>query len=130
MGKIIYLISALKTIDWVTIVGFIVSLGFMFYITFIINDCEDNLHYYNSEERIKYYTQKYNQYVKIRKKIMIFMLICILSQVLIPSKKEMYAIALTKDYKVEDMYQMSKEEIKDSIDYLFDKIYELKSEGL
>lgn len=126
MGKIIYLISVLKTIDWLTIVGFIVGLGFIFYITSIIKECEKNIHYYNSEERIKFYTQQCNDNIKIRKKIIACVLICVLLQALIPSKEEMYAIALTKNYKVEDMYKMTKGEIRDNIDYLFKKIDELK----
>ena len=129
MGKIIYLISVLKTIDWLTVVGFIIGAGVVFYLTFEIEDDERNMSY-NIETRKEFYIQEYNKHLKARKITIVTMLICVLLQVLIPSKKEMYAIALTKDYKVEDIYQMSKEEIKDSVDYLFDKIYELKSKGL
>lgn len=125
MGKIIYLISVLKTIDWLTILGFVIGVGFIFYITYMIEDSEDRISWYN-EERKEFYTQKYNYYIKIRKKIIVFMLVCILLQVLIPKKEEMYAIALTKNYKVEDMYKMTKSEIRDNIDYLFKKIEELK----
>lgn len=125
MGKIIYLISVLKTIDWLTIFGFVIGVGVVFYITYQIEDSEDKISWYN-EERKEFYTQKYNYYIKIRKKIIVFMLICILLQVLIPKKEEMYAIALTKNYKVEDMYKMTKGEIRDNIDYLFKKIEELK----
>lgn len=125
MGKIIYLISVLKTIDWLTILGFVIGVGFIFYITYMIEDSEDRISWYN-EERKEFYTQKYNYYIKIRKKIIVFMLICILLHVLIPNKEEMYAIALTKNYKVEDMYKMTKSEIRDNIDYLFKKIEELK----
>lgn len=125
MGKIIYLISVLKTIDWLTILGFVIGVGVVFYITYQIEDSEDRISWHN-EERKEFYTQKYNYYIKIRKKIIVFMLICILLQVLIPKKEEMYAIALTKNYKVEDMYKMTKGEIRDNIDYLFKKIEELK----
>lgn len=58
MGKIIYLISVLKTIDWLTILGFVIGVGFIFYTTFIIEDCEDNLRFSNNEERKKSYAQK------------------------------------------------------------------------
>ena len=64
--------------------------------------------------------------MKTRKIAIIVMLICVLLQVLIPAKEEMYAVALTKDYKVGDMYKMTKDEIRDNIDYLFKKIEELK----
>lgn len=52
--------------------------------------------------------------------------ISIIGLVLIPNKEEMYMIALTKDYEVEDVYSMTKEEIKGNIDYVFKKIEELK----
>lgn len=100
MGKIIYLISVLKTIDWLTIVGFVIGVGFIYYITFIIKECEKNIRYYNSEERIKFYTQQCNDNIKIRKKIIVFVLMCVLLQVLIPAKEEMYAIALTKTIRL------------------------------
>lgn len=126
MGRIIYLISVLKTIDMLTILGFVIGVCFIFYTTFIIEDCEDNLRYSNNEERKEIYTQKYNDNIKIRKKAIVFILICVFLQALIPAKEEMYAIALTKNYKVEDMYKMTKGEIRDNIDYLFKKIEELK----
>lgn len=125
MGKIIYLISVLKTIDALTILGFVIGIGVVFYTTLIIGDCEERITWCNGERK-ESYTQKYNDNIKIRKKIIVFMLICILLQVLIPKKEEMYAIALTKNYKVEDMYKMTKGEIRDNIDYLFKKIDELK----
>ena len=37
-------------------------------------------------------------------------------------------IALTKDYDKEELYQMSKNEIKDSVDYIFDKLEGLKND--
>lgn len=128
MGKIIYLISVLKTIDMLTILGFVIGVGFIFYTTFIIEDCEDNMRFYRNEELKEFYTQKHNYNIKFRKKTIVFMLICVLLQVLIPKKEEMYAIALTKNYKVEDVYKMTKEEIKGCIDYFFDRIKELEDE--
>lgn len=126
MGKVIYLISVLKTIDWLTILGLVTGVGFIIYTTYVIEDCRDTLRYYNSEESKELYMQKYNDNVKIRKVVVFFILGCVLLQVLIPSKEEMYAIALTKNYKVEDMYKMTKSEIRDNIDYLFKKIEEMK----
>lgn len=109
-----------------TILGFVIGVGVVFYTTYIIEDCEDYMSYSYNEERNEFYTQKYNYNIMFRKKIIVFMLICVLLQVLIPKKEEMYAIALTKNYKVEDMYKMTKGEIRDNIDYLFKKIEELK----
>ena len=98
-----------------TILGFVIGVGFIFYTTYMIEDSEERISWYN-KERNEFYTQKYNGYIKIRKKIIVFMLVCVLLQALIPSKEEMYAIALTKNYKVEDMYKMTKSEIRDNID--------------
>lgn len=125
MGKIIYLISVLKTIDMLTILGFVIGVGVILYITYQIEDSEDRITWYN-KERKEFYTQKYNYYIKIRKKIIVFMLICILLQVLIPKKEEMYAIALTKNYEIEDISKMSKKEIQSTVDYIFEKMEELK----
>ena len=125
MGKIIYLISVLKTIDWLTIIGLIIGAGVVFYLTFEIEDDERNTRYHVGEMK-EFYIQKYNEHLKTRKIAIIVMLICVLLQVLIPAKEEMYAVALTKDYKVGDMYKMTKDEIRDNIDYLFKKIEELK----
>ena len=125
MGKIIYLISVLETIDWLTIVGFIIGAGVVIYLTFEIEDDERNTQYHIGEMK-EFYIRKYNEHLKTRKIVIIVMLICALLQVLIPAKEEMYAVALTKDYKVSDMYKMTKDEIRDNIDYLFKKIEELK----
>lgn len=127
MGKIIYLISVLKTIDWLTIVGFIIGAGVVFYLTFEIEDDERNTRYHMGEMK-EFYIQKYNEHLKTRKIAIIVMLICVLLQVLIPAKEEMYLIALTKDYDKEDIYQMSKNEMKDSVDYIFDKLEGLKND--
>lgn len=48
----------------------------------------------------------------------------------IPGKEEMYMMALTKDYKAEDIYNMSKTEIRSTIDYVFEKFDETKEEDL
>lgn len=66
---------------------------------------------------------------KIHLKIIGILLgISLVGMVLIPNKEEMYMIALTKDYEVEDVYSMTKEEIKGNIDYVFKKIEELKND--
>lgn len=39
-------------------------------------------------------------------------------------------MALTKDYKAEDIYNMSKTEIRSTIDYVFEKFDETKEEDL
>lgn len=59
----------------------------------------------------------------------VFLVISTLATALIPSKEEMYMMALTKDYEAEDVYKMTKGEIKGSIDYVFDRVKELKNEN-
>lgn len=56
----------------------------------------------------------------------ILWIIIVISTILIPNKKEMYLIALTKNYEIEDVSKMSKKEIESTVDYVFEKIEELK----
>lgn len=58
----------------------------------------------------------------------VFFVISIAATIFIPSKEEMYMMALTKGYEAEDVYKMTKDEIKGSIDYVFDRVKELKDE--
>lgn len=52
--------------------------------------------------------------------------ISLLFKIITPSKEDFLIIAMTKDYKPEQVYQMTKDEIKNSIDYLFKQIKEIK----
>lgn len=61
----------------------------------------------------------------MRKNIKISIIISLtglLVTTLIPSKQDMYAIALTKDVEVGQIYELSKEELKSGIDYFFEKL--------
>lgn len=118
MGKLIYLISVLNGIDalslalsWITIplTVFIIC----FYV--VGNELED-------EAKMKH------DIANIITKGVFVLAISIITTVLIPNKEEMYLIALTKDYDKEELYQMSKNEIKDSVDYIFDKLEGLKND--
>ena len=118
MGKLIYLVSLLYGIDglslalcWLTIpVTVFVICGYI-----VVNESED-------ENKIK------TDLAKIISKGILVLVISIVTTVLIPSKEEIYLIALTKDYTKEEVYQMSKSELKDSVDYVFDKLEGLKND--
>lgn len=63
---------------------------------------------------------------KIAKTSIIILSISLLFKIITPSKEDFLIIAMTKDYKPEQVYQMTKDEIKNSIDYLFKQIKEIK----
>lgn len=44
-------------------------------------------------------------------KIFVLWIIIVISTILIPNKKEMYLIALTKNYEIEDIGKMSKKKL-------------------
>lgn len=117
MGKIIYLISVLDRVGSISVVLLILSTLVLFIAGWIYFDTVDILD--DDEEKC------IKGFLKVAG---IFFLISILPTVLIPAKEEMYMIALTKDYQVEDVYRMTKEEIKGSIDYVFDRIKELEND--
>lgn len=115
MGKTIYLISILDKINKISFVlvallaaVLIFGISFYFYQTGTVLDSEEKA------------------LVRFLKIVGVFLGISLIGLVMIPKKEEMYMIAFTKDYEVEDMYMMTKEEIKGSIDYVFKKIEELK----
>lgn len=115
MGKTIYLISILDNINKISIVFvalltavLIFGISFYFHQTGTVVDSEEKT------------------LLRFLKIVGVFWGISLIGLVMIPKKEEMYMIAFTKDYEVEDMYMMTKEEIKGSIDYVFKKIEELK----
>lgn len=54
------------------------------------------------------------------------LLLLLLLSLLAPSKEDFLVIALTKNYTSEQIYSMTKEEIKSSIDYLVKQIKEIQ----
>lgn len=117
MSRIIYLISVLDKISNFALLFLILSIGVLFIGGWFYLDTTEMLS--DSEEK------SVKRFLKVAG---IFFVVSTLATVLIPSKEEMYMMALTKDYKVEDVYRMTKEEIKGSIDYVFDRIKELKND--
>lgn len=115
MGRTIYLISILDKINKISFVlvallATVLIFGIVFYF-------DNTGTWLDSEEKAL---------VRFLKIVGVFWGISLVLLVMIPKKEEMYMIALTKDYEVEDVYSMTKDEIKGSVDYVFKKIEELK----
>lgn len=119
MGKIIYLISVLSGIR---VVSFILLVLIPIVVGVVIGYLFDNLCFLKGDER-KRYEKKLKNTTLI---FSILWLIILISTILIPNKKEMYLIALTKNYEIEDIGKMSKKEIQSTVDYVFEKMDELK----
>lgn len=119
MGKIIYLISVLSGIR---VVNFILLVLIPLVVGFIIVYSYDEIFLLKGDEQ-----KRFEKKMKITAlKIFALWLIIVISTILIPNKKEMYLIALTKNYEIEDINKMSKKEIQSTVDYVFEKIEELK----
>lgn len=119
MGKIIYLISVLSGIR---IVNFILLVLIPLVVGFIIVYSYDEIFLLKEDER-KRHEKKLKDATLI---FSILWIIIVISTILIPNKKEMYLIALTKNYEIEDINKMSKKEIQSTVDYVFEKMEELK----
>lgn len=119
MGKIIYLISVLSGIR---VVSFILLVLIPISVGIGVGLFSDNLTFMNSDDRKRYDKKLKN----ISLKFSILWIIVVISTILIPNKKEMYLIALTKNYEIEDISKMSKKEIRSTVDYVFEKMEELK----
>ena len=119
MGKIIYLISVLSG---VRVVNFILLVLILMVVGFVIVYTYDNLCFLKGDER-KRYEKKLKSATLI---FSILWIIIVISTILIPNKKEMYLIALTKNYEIEDISKMSKKEIQSTVDYIFEKMEKLK----
>lgn len=119
MGKIIYLISVLSGIR---AVNFILLVLIPMVVGFVIVYLYDDIYFFKGDER-----KRFEKKLKITTlKFSILWIIIVISTILIPNKKEMYLIALTKDYEIEDISKMSKKEIRSTVDYVFEKMEELK----
>lgn len=119
MGKIIYLISVLSGVRGV---NFILLVLIPIVVGLIILWYFDELFFLNGDERKRYEKKLKSASLKFS----ILWIIIVISTILIPNKKEMYLIALTKNYEIEDISKMSKKEIQSTVDYVFEKMEELK----
>lgn len=119
MGKIIYLISVLSGIR---IVNFILLVLIPIVVGFVILWFYDDVFLLKGDEQKRFEKKLKSASLKFS----ILWIIIVISTILIPNKKEMYLIALTKNYEIEDVNKMSKKEIQSTVDYVFEKIEELK----
>lgn len=119
MGKVIYLISVLSGIK---IVNFILLVLIPTVVGVVIVYLSDNVTFLRGDKQ-KRYEKKLKNTTLI---FSILWIIIVISTILIPNKKEMYLIALTKNYEIEDISKMSKKEIQSTVDYIFEKMEELK----
>lgn len=135
MGKIIYLISLLGNLKIILFLAIIILLGLEGMLIFMVNDSKEQLDWYmrakdtmtgNWNEKIESEDKKLKRNSKNFKIVSVLFSLCLLISILIPKKEEMYMIAMTKDYEVQDIYNMSKNELKSSIDYFFKKVDELR----
>lgn len=119
MGKIIYLISVLSG---VRVVNFILLVLIPMVVGFVIVYFYDEVFLLDGDEQ-----KSFEKKLKIISlKFSILWIIILISTILIPNKKEMYLIALTKNYEIEDISNMSKKEIQSTVDYIFEKMEEFK----
>ena len=119
MGKIIYLISVLSG---VRVVNFILLVLIPMVVGFVIVYAYDSVSFFKEDEQ-----KRFEKKLKITTlKFSILWIIIVISTILIPNKKEMYLIALTKNYEIQDISKMSKKEIQSTVDYIFEKMEELK----
>lgn len=119
MGKIIYLISVLSG---VRVVNVILLVLIPMVVGFVIVYTYDNVCFLKEDEQ-KRFEKKLKNTTLI---FSILWIIIVISTILIPNKKEMYLIALTKNDEIEDVSKMSKKEIQSTVDYVFEKMEELK----
>ncbi|MDY4561380.1 MAG: hypothetical protein SO435_06660 [Peptostreptococcus porci] len=119
MGKSIYLITVLSNLDFFASFVLIVTALTFLIVTCIFFDFKD----YCRDEECK----GLNAYKSYIKKLAIIFSICITINILVPSKEEMYMIYATK-YVTKENMRMTKDEVKNAIDYVFDKVKELNSE--
>lgn len=113
IGKMYYLATILNNLNiaaWIILcglMGFIVIYASVFFADYYLPD---------DLEKLK----------KQLKLPLITLIISLIVLIFTPSKEDFLIIAMTKDYKPEQVYKMTKDEIKNSIDYLFEQIKEIK----
>lgn len=113
LDKIIYLSSLVGRIQYILygVLGFLVIIVFFNFLAGMIeHDYGDKAPYYFGEMK------KY-----IKRTLVIALLVAF-----IPSRNEMLCISLTKGYKKEAIYRMTKKELRDNIDYLVNSLKAVK----
>ena len=112
-------------------VAIVILLGVCGCLIFLIQDYKTDLIVYSKytpvdySEKIESIKKELEGNTKKFKVTVVLLLLCIVGTVSIPKKEEMYVIAMVKNYEIQDIYEMSKDELKSSIDYFFEKVDEL-----
>lgn len=75
---------------------------------------------YGYTDRSTYYFKSVRKYAKLS-------LATALLFVVLPSRWEVLSMTVTKGYEVEDVYQMTKEELRDNIDYFVHSLEKMES---
>ena len=114
-------------------VAIVILLGVCGHLVFLIQENKTDLIWFSKHigfttvdcnEKIESIKKELKGNTKKFKIAAVLLLLCILGNVLIPEKEEMYMIAMVKNYEIQDIYKMSKDELKSSIDYFFEKVDE------
>lgn len=117
IGKLYYLANVLGGLDDVLwIIALIIGLAFI--TLFIVTTIMLSDYAFDDEEMVP--LKKYLKIIGLA-----FIGVSLLA-VLIPSKEDFLIISLTKDYRQEQVYNMSKEELKSGIDYIIEKLKEVE----
>lgn len=115
-------------------VAIVILLGVCWYLVFLIQEHKTDLIWFfkhtgyttvDYSEKIESIKKEFKGDIKKFKIAVVLLLLCIVGTISIPEKEEMYMIAMVKNYGVQDIYKMSKNELKSSIDYFFEKVDEL-----
>ena len=114
LGKIYYLAVLLGRIDFLAPFFTIASLG----ITTL-----ETAFYLSDKERTGKEDSGSKKAIKI---LSVTSCLLLIISIVTPSKEDFLFISLTKDYTPQQIYKMTKEEMKSSVDYLIKQIKEIK----
>lgn len=114
LGKIYYLAGLFGRINFLG--PTFATVSFVFLVIFTIFDSE----YKNKTEEYKKWFKKTCKGLGA-----VFCLSLIIS-IATPSREDFLVMSITKDYTPQQIYKMTKEEMKDNIDYLIKQIKEIK----
>lgn len=118
IGKLYYLATILGGLKSVLIAMVIMS-GSIIATVGIVSFIEDD-YIFDFDSEITTYAKKH------LKALCLTFLVAGLLVVLIPSKEDFLIIALTKDYRPEQIYKMTKDELKNGVDYVIEKLKEVE----
>lgn len=120
IGKAYYLACVIQSIDTISsITTFILAIA-----STILFCCFVELKYQESKDK-DVHQQVIDMRKYTKKSITLLVISCLLT-VFAPSREDFMIAAMTKDYKPEQIYNMTKEELKGGIDFIVDRIEEVR----